>query len=206
MADKPLNGNGNVPAVAATDLRLGDFPLGSVQSRAVARFLAVRKSPSTAFLQWKAYWERHTKASEEFFLARDHEPMPGEVLLFSDIQATTGMDVLKWRVQFRCEPVAEGQCFNRGDCLIKVEGGRVYRTWTPAEQNSPWSGSRATWSDVPDSGWTLLTFTLPAVRWRYVEEEALGLDCGRHHPPTVPTILGVTFLGVIDGKHRCRPA
>jgi hypothetical protein len=39
--------------------------------------------------------------------------------------------------------------------------------------------------------------------WRCVEAEANG---GNHLPTKAPPIPAVVFLGIIDGKHKCRPA
>jgi len=63
------------------------------------------------------------------------------------------------------------------------------------------------WSPVVDSEWWSSNLCDPKRRWREVEEEALSLDLGRHHPrQPIPTFVAVTFLGVIGGRYRCRPA
>jgi len=182
---------------------------GSPELRALARALVAKRSPSPAYIALMAFINRRTAASKEFFLAHGREPAAGDILRFADIHVTTGMDVFDFWAYVGCrDVVAEGEETVRADgCMVKVEDGRVYRTKTPEEQKSPYCGSRAGWGDVPDTEWMISAFCSPDGRWRRVEEEALSMRPGCHHPTApIPTIPAVRILGVVDGKHCCRPA
>jgi hypothetical protein len=39
-----------------------------------------------------------------------------------------------------------------------------------------------------------------------VEQEAKGMEGELPEADSMPTIAGVLFLGLIEGKHQCRPA
>jgi hypothetical protein len=159
-----------------------------------------------------AYCDRCTLASKEFVLLHDQEPVEGDMLRYEEIQGTTGVDWLDWGTYIdTCEgidPVAEGQEVERDGYCLKVEGGRIFRTLASDQQRQFKRGiSMTLWSPVVDSEWWLFKLCEPKSRWRQVEEEALGVDPGRHHPTKpIPTFAAVTFLGVIRGRHRCRPA
>jgi hypothetical protein len=159
-----------------------------------------------------AYCDRRTVASKEFVLLHDQEPVEGDMLRYEEIQATTGVDWLDWGIYIdTCagnEPVAEGQEVERDGYRLKVKGGRIFRTLTSDQQRQFERGTSLTlWSPVVDSEWWSSILCDPKRRWRRVEEEALSLDLGRHHPrQPIPTFVAVTFLGVIGGRHRCRPA
>jgi hypothetical protein len=106
------------------------------------------------------------------------------------------------------EPIAEGQEVERDGYRLKVEGGRIFRTLTSDQQREFERGIRPSlWSPVGDSEWWSSNLCDPKRRWREVEEEALSLELGRHHPrQPIPTFVAVTFQGVIGGRHRSRPA
>jgi hypothetical protein len=156
--------------------------------------------------------DRRTVASKEFVLLHDQEPGQGDMLCYEDIQRTTGVDCLDWAVYIDTgagdEPLAEGQEVERDGYYLKVEGGRIYRTLTTDQQRQFERGNwPAQWSPVVGSEWWLFKLCDPERRWREVEEDALSLELGRHHPrQPIPTFVAVTFLGVIGGRHRCRPA
>ena len=159
-----------------------------------------------------AYCDRRTVASKEFVLLHDQEPAEGDMLRYEEIQGTTGLDWLDWGTYIdSCadsEPIAEGKEVERDGYRLKVEGGRIFRTLTSDQQRQFERGiSMTQWSPVVDSEWWLFNLCDPNRRWREVEEEALSLELGRHHPrQPIPTFVAVTFLGVIGGRHRCRPA
>ena len=77
-------------------------------------------------------------------------------------------------------------------CPLKLEDGRVFERLNPRFNNGQ------EWDEALDYR--------PEWNWRWVEEEAKGMKGERSELDSVPTIAGVAFLGLIDGKHQCRPA
>ncbi|MBZ5723253.1 MAG: hypothetical protein LAO03_23190 [Acidobacteriia bacterium] len=77
-------------------------------------------------------------------------------------------------------------------CPLKFEDGRVF------ERREPRFNNGQEWEEVLDYR--------PEWNWRWVEEEAKGMKGELSELDSIPTIAGVVFLGLIDGKHKCRPA
>jgi len=220
--------------LTATGVSPADFPLGSPQSRAAARALLSRRntlsqydadaltpyggevylnacmSPDYQHLAATAAYscgkelyeqrhgppipvhldakqERFTHAAGEFEFAFGREPRAGDVLLFADVQTTRG-------------PAVNGINFGRFieawqcripdlPCPLKFEDGRVFLRLNPKYNDG------VEWEESIEER--------PEWAWRWVEEEATG---ELPELRDIPTIAGVVFLGLVDGKHQCRPA
>jgi hypothetical protein len=140
--------------------------------------------------------KRCSSASNQFEEAFGCEPRAGDVLRFTDVQASwtdylghVSRFVEAWSRQLPSVP-----------CPVKVENGGLH-----------WHDSQGRWHESRDDS---------ERTWRNVERCALGIYCeGRPSPEELAEhrrlearlnelhpILAVTFLGVIKGKHRCRPA
>jgi hypothetical protein len=73
-----------------------------------------------------------------------------------------------------------------------IEDGKVF------ERREPRFNNGQEWEEATDY--------LPEWNWRWVEAEAKGMKGELPEPRNMPTIAGVVFLGLVDGKHQCRPA
>jgi hypothetical protein len=134
--------------------------------------------------------ERFTQASVQFKMAFGREPRAGDVLLFEDVQLTHspavngfhfGRFIEAWRRRIPELP-----------CPLKFEDGKVF------ERREPRFNNGQEWEEATDY--------LPEWNWRWVEAEAKGMKGELPEPRNMPTIAGVVFLGLVDGKHQCRPA
>jgi len=141
---------------------------------------------------------RLTSASLAFETVFKREPKAGDVLRFDQLrewQATHpgGLHIgIKWFIE------AWERQLSETPCPLKQQDGRLFhRLNTVYSKGIEWEEqvARPTESD-----------------WQQIEKEALnksyGEMGGEPWPPanTMPTIPAVTFMGVVDGKHRCRPA
>ncbi len=133
--------------------------------------------------------QRFSQASGQFELAFGREPRAGDVLLFEDVQLTHSPAVNGFHFGLFIE--AWQRRIPELTCPLKLEGGRVFLRLNPKYNNGQ------EWEEATDE--------LPEWRWRWVEEEAKGAKGELPEPGSMPTIAGVVFLGLIDGKHQCRP-
>jgi hypothetical protein len=85
-------------------------------------------------------------------------------------------------------------------CPWKIEDRRLYRHLRKGAC-SPGNGLAAL-----DGGWHEAIDEGPQSRWRDVEREAWGEVGPPINPAEIPRVAAVVFEGVVDGKHRCRPA
>jgi hypothetical protein len=53
------------------------------------------------------------------------------------------------------------------------------------------------WHEAIDEG--------PEWNWREVEKDVNGYAWPPPKPEDIPTIPAIVFLGLVDGKHPCRP-
>jgi hypothetical protein len=73
-------------------------------------------------------------------------------------------------------------------CPLKLQDGELYfRTLG--------DGSGEVWQQKTGAG--------PQARWRAVQCDTIGNDSAAHED--IPTLHGVRFLGLVNGKHRCKP-
>jgi hypothetical protein len=156
-----------------------------------------RHGPPT-LIHLDPHYLRQTSASLQFEIVFKREPKAGDVLQFDQLrewQAThpDGLHIgIKWFIEAWERQLPEMAC------PLKQEGGRLFH-----RLNTRYSKGLE-WEEQTD---------MPAERyWQSIEKEALnksyGEMGGEPWPPanTMPTIPAVTFMGVVDGKHRCRPA
>jgi hypothetical protein len=76
-------------------------------------------------------------------------------------------------------------------CPLKQENGLLFCRFDPASNHG------VEWEEAREQ--------YPEVWWRYAEYEAYA-HLGILALSTTPHTEAVVFLGVVDGKHRCRPA
>lgn len=136
-------------------------------------------------------WPRCTLASCEFEHAFHREPKPGDLLRWEHVFAIRGPKVNA--LKFTELISAWQRRIQELPCPLKFEGGRLLKR-------------------RPGGAWTE-DFTVGGeAHWWNVECEARGVP--DHSAPiwqpnllaTMPSILGVTFTGLMNGKHACRPA
>ena len=85
-------------------------------------------------------------------------------------------------------------------CPYKFEGDRLFRHLRKGAR-SPCNGHAAI-----EGGWHEAINEGPEWNWRQVEQ---CVNYNRWPPPNlkdIPAIPAIMFLGVVDGKHACRPA
>jgi hypothetical protein len=141
---------------------------------------------------------RQTSASLRFEIVFKREPKAGDVLTFDQLlkwQAAHpyGHDIgIRWFIE------AWGRQLPEMPCPLKQEGDRLFhRLNTRYDKGLEWEEE----TDMPAERY-----------WQSIEKEALnksyGETSGEPWPPisTIPTIPAVTFMGVVNGKHRCSPA
>jgi hypothetical protein len=131
--------------------------------------------------------QRFSHASGQFELAFGREARSGDVLLFEDVQITHSPAVNGFHFGRFIE--AWQRCIPDLPCPLKFEDGRVFLRLNPKYNDG------VEWEESIEER--------PEWAWRWVEEEATG---ELPELRDIPTIAGVVFLGLVDGKHQCRPA
>lgn len=147
--------------------------------------------------------QRATCASLEFQFIFQREPTPGDVLCYRDVK-------LAWQPDL---PVAKefiaawGRQLPKVRCPVKIEGGQIYQL-TPRTLQDPteeWiqerDDSEDNWRRVEECAVGLWSLPLEPGKAHLQEFRRLRTELEKLHP-----IPAVTFLGVIHGEHRCRPA
>lgn len=134
-------------------------------------------------------WSRKTMASITFLLLHGRHPLSGEVLHYSDVLQFWNPDCIRLEVEkiqgAWARRLSECTCpfrYEDGNMLIRQEGG----TWKPFDLFSP------------------------ILRWRTIENEALGRNtyCPHHEAagsPYQPAIPAVVFSFSEGGKRRAVP-
>jgi hypothetical protein len=218
----------NYPSMPATGINPASFPLGSLQSRAAIRALLLRRSalsdddldalvlyagavylsarmtPSYRELEATAayqrgtelYWqrrgptllahldqhlERSSPASLAFEGLNGREPMAGDTLSYEDVAGDQSAEFF-------------AAFINSWDrrlpglvCPLKLQDGDLYFR---------------TLGDVSNELWQEKTDVGPQARWRAVERDATGDEPSALED--MPTVPAVRFLGLVNGKIRCK--
>jgi hypothetical protein len=231
-----------------TEASPADYPLGSPQSRAVARAWAEAKDPRSSedvqrdedalqlyhmtfelygqvYPDWSAIqhrailvranelrlqkygpivplherptWSQRTRASGEFESCFDREPKAGDLLRWEHVRTRRGPEMNE--ITFLPQIEAWERQMSDIPCPLKLVDGHLFKRTRKGDWFEELSG---TW----------------LAHWRYVESEvgdttgdsiygaSTQLGSGLNDSGATLSILAVTFLGVIDGKHVCRPA
>jgi hypothetical protein len=216
------------PSLPATGINPASFPLGSMASRATVRALLLRRSAlsdddldalvlyagavylnarmtpnyreleatvayqrgaelyrmrrgPTLLAPLDQHLERSSPASREFERVNGREPKAGDVLSYDDVARDRSAEFF----------AAFINAWNRAlpglVCPLKLQNGDLYFR---------------TLGDVSSELWQQKTGVGPQARWRAVERDATGDE-----PSTLedmPTVRAVRFLGLVDGKIRCK--
>jgi hypothetical protein len=130
--------------------------------------------------------KRYTRASGEFELAFGREPETGDMLRYEHVALMHSSE--NYSRQFGRVIEAWQRQLPQLTCPLKFEGGRLLRRLAPVRQ-----------SEAPR--WEEDVRIQPEMRWLEIPEVLLNTDI-----ETMLTIPAVTFIGVVDVKHQCRPA
>ena len=138
--------------------------------------------------------QRDSCASIAFEMAFHREPATGDILRVEDMQRLAFIRsreveefIRAWERQLPEMP-----------CPLRVDEGRIFRRIRDSCPPRP---------RVPADdgfGWQEATDLGAEQEWRRVEQEAFEASA-KEHKPAAPHCTAVVFLGVIDGKHRCKP-
>jgi hypothetical protein len=225
-----------VPRATHSGPRPGNYPLGSMESRAAARAMLAAQEPSfseeeaDAFVLYKGYFlltarmspdyhdveqleiyklgknvyeaiygeivpmhlnpaaQRGTTASFAFEMRFNREPEAGDVLHLSDVKARHREDVDGMRsfVDVWNRRVANLKCpflVEENKLLCRMKPDRI-------GQGPRWEEDHRTAEND----------------WWWIECDALGERAWGSSLPEGyrPTLSSVEFVGVVDGRHRCR--
>jgi hypothetical protein len=134
------------------------------------------------------HYQRSTAASFAFELAFHKEPEPGDILRYTDVQANYAQSIAD--VPFFTEMWK--QRLPNLPCPLRIEGDKLFCRMKPER-----GGEEPYWEPH---------YRTPEYDWWRIECEALGVHAGvspaEDHRPTLSCI---EFVGVVDGKHQCRP-
>jgi hypothetical protein len=217
------------PSVPATGINPASFPLGSTESRAAIRALLLRRSAlsdddldalvlyagafcldarmtpnyreleaTTAYQRGAELYrqrrgpmllahldqhlERSSPASLEFERVNGREPKAGDVLSYEDVARDRSVEIFTAFIN------AWGRRLPGLVCPLKLQDGVPYfRTLG--------DDSSEVWQPKIDAG--------THARWRVVQRGTTGNESGALED--MPTVPAVRFLGVVNGKHRCKP-
>ena len=146
-----------------------------------AELCRLRRGP-TLLAHLDQHLERSSPASLEFESVNGREPKAGDRLSFEDMARDRSAEFF----------AAFINAWNRRlpdlVCPLKLQDGELYF-------RALRDGSGEVWQEKIDDG--------PQARWRTVERDATRKEPGTLEG--IPTVPGVRFLGVLAGKHRCKP-
>jgi hypothetical protein len=132
--------------------------------------------------------KRYTRASGEFELAFGRERKAGDMLRYEHVALMHSSE--NYSRQFGRVIEAWQRQLPQLTCPLKFEGGRLLRRLAPVRQ-----------SEAPR--WEEDVRIQPKMRWLEIPEVLLNTDIDTMLTITIPA---VTFVGVVDVKHQCRPA
>lgn len=224
-----------------------DYPLGSTQSRAIARAWVEAKSPRNheklqrdedALLlyqmkyelhgpvypdysvveklpifvhanelrlqkygpilpahEWPTAWNESTQASREFRRCFGRDPKAGDLLRWEHVRVMRGAELYEQEVLPQIA-AWERQIQNLS-CPLKFENGRLFKR-----------NRRGEWFEEISVKWQYHWIQIQSNAGVAVERtsELLMHPYGDVDDIMTVAIKGVVFLGVINGKHACRPA
>lgn len=140
---------------------------------------------------------RLTSASLQFETVFKREPVAGDVLRFDQLQEWQAAHPKGRHIGIRWFIEAWKRQLPEMPCPLKQQAGRLfYHPRTTRNDGVEWQ------EDVERP---------KEFDWQQIEKEALNKQYGEMNGEpwptisTIPTIPAVTFMGVVNGKHRCRP-
>ena len=130
--------------------------------------------------------KRYTRASGEFELAFGREPKAGDMLRCEHVAAMHSPG--NYAIHFRKMFEAWQRQLPELTCPLRFEGERLSRRLIPERR-----GEEPKWKEYAEFHWAQRWFAIPEV---FANSDIRGSE----------TVLAVVFLGVIGGRHQCRPA
>lgn len=133
--------------------------------------------------------KRYSRASGEFRMAFGREPKAGDVLRYEHVAWTHRAEV--YARHFAKLTAAWKRQLPHLVCPLKFEDGRLFRRCRVARSKE--CAEQVIWEEDPA--------IQPDVRWFKIPVVLSNTDF-----ESKTTIYAVMFQGIIDSKHRCRPA
>jgi len=133
-----------------------------------------------------AHHKRRTRASGEFELAFGREPKEGDILRCQHVALMHSPE--NHSIHFGKLIEAWQRQLPQLTCPLRFEDGRLFRRLSPERR-----GEEAKWEEYVGIHWV--------ERWFAIPEVFANSDIEASEP-----VLGVMFLGVVGGRHQCRPA
>jgi len=133
-----------------------------------------------------AHHKRRTRASGEFELAFGREPKEGDILRCQHVALMHSPE--NHSIHFGKLIEAWQRQLPQLTCPLRFEGERLFRRLRPERR-----GEESKWEENPGIQWVK--------RWLAIPEVFPNSDIEASEP-----ILALVFLGVVGGRHQCRPA
>lgn len=134
---------------------------------------------------------RSTMPSRAFEQIHGREPSAGDVFRFAHVKEWLSRHPRGYDIGIAFFIEAWKRQIPELPCPLKQENGLLFCRYDPASNNG------VEWEEAKEQ--------YPTVWWRYAEEEAFA-HLGIKALCEIPHTEAVVFLGVVDGKHRCRLA
>ena len=142
-------------------------------------------------------WSRSTKASREFERCFYREPKAGDLLRWQHVSLMRGPEMNEAR--FRPQIEAWHRQLAGLPCPLKFENGRLFKR----QRNGDWlEEASVNWL----SHWIHVGIDAGLASQDIVQEVPTESGNSAVNARASYVLGGVTFLGVIEGKHLCRPA
>ena len=153
-----------------------------------ARGQALRDRLYGPIIPWHldAHHKRYTRASGEFELAFGREPIEGDMLRCEHVALMHSPE--NHSIHFGKLIEAWQRQLPRLTCPLRFEDGRLFKRLRPERR-----GDAAKWEEYPGIQWVERWFAIPEVFANSAIEAS---------EPS----LALAFLGVVGGRHHCRPA
>ena len=144
-------------------------------------------------------WNQRTNASTEFEYCFCREPVKGDLLRWEHVRVMRGPELNE--AKFRAQIDAWERRLPQLSCPLKFEDGRLFKRQRDGE-----------WFEAVDVSWSAHWWGVECdarsapEEWAYGTCPELWSDPDPDPLARMPSIVAVTFLGVIEGKMACRVA
>jgi hypothetical protein len=144
-------------------------------------------------------WSEGTTTSREFEHCFHHEPNAGDLLRWEHVRTMRGPEMNE--IIFGDMISAWGRQIPQLPCPLKFDEGKLFKRQRNGE-----------WLEEVDVSWMAHWWGVECdargepQEWAYGRTPSLWEEPDPNPLGRMPSIPAVVFEGVIDGKHRCRPA